>query len=130
MNYLVDTHILIWAFIDPDKLSKDINEILLNENNNIYYSQISLWEIAVKYSLGKLILKGIEPEEFYNEVENSFILPKSLESHELISFYSLPIIHKDPFDRMLIWQSIQNDFTLISSDKAILKYQKYGLKII
>jgi PIN domain nuclease of toxin-antitoxin system len=128
MNFLVDTHILIWSFIKPENLTHEIKEALLNENNEIYYSQISLWEIAIKYTLGKLVLKGMSPEEFFEEIENSFYKLKKLENYELISFYRLPVIHKDPFDRMLIWQSIKNEMVFISSDNNIKQYNKYGLK--
>ena len=74
MNFLVDTHILIWSFIQPEKLTAETKEILLNQQNDIYYSQISLWEISVKYSIGKLVLKGMNPVQFYEEVDNSFFL--------------------------------------------------------
>ena len=57
MNYIVDTHILLWSFTDPDKLTKQAQSTLLNEENSIYYSQYSLWEISLKYSLRKLQLK-------------------------------------------------------------------------
>ena len=53
MKYLVDTHILLWSFIEPEQLSKNISQILLEENNDIYYSPINLWEISIKYTLKK-----------------------------------------------------------------------------
>jgi len=76
MNFLADTHILIRSLINPEILNAEIKEILLNENNNIYYSQISLWEISIKFTLGKLVLKGMIPEQFYEEIENSFFFLK------------------------------------------------------
>lgn len=130
MNYLVDTHILLWSFIDPDKLSQQVQEILLNEENSIYYSQFSLWEISIKFGLGKLELKKKSPEEFYNELENSFYLCKEITNEELITYHRLPFEHKDPFDRALIWQSILNKYTFISSDRKLEPYTKYGLKYI
>ncbi|MDR0761302.1 MAG: PIN domain-containing protein [Treponema sp.] len=51
MNYLVDTHILLWSFIEPKKLTENIRRILLDEDNTIFYSQINLWEISIKYGL-------------------------------------------------------------------------------
>jgi PIN domain nuclease of toxin-antitoxin system len=68
MNYLADTHILLWSFLETDKLSEEIKSILLDENNIIYYSPISLWEISIKYGLGKLSLKGGTPENFFDEL--------------------------------------------------------------
>ncbi len=130
MNYLVDTHILIWSFVDPDKLSQKVQSTLLSEENTIYYSQYSLWEISLKYSLGKLQLKNKTPEQFYEVIENSFLICKPIDNLELITFYKLPVEHKDPFDRAIIWQSIINELILISVDEKLDIYKKYGLKCL
>jgi PIN domain nuclease of toxin-antitoxin system len=128
MNYLVDTHILIWSLVEPEKLSFKMKEVLLNEENTIYYSQFNLWEISIKYALGKLELQKKTPEQFYEELELSFFKCKMIQNRELVTFYKLPFEHKDPFDRALIWQAINNDLILISSDGKINEYEKYGLK--
>jgi len=130
MKYLVDTHILLWSFIEPEQLSKNISQILLDENNDIYYSPINLWEISIKYALKKLDLKGIIPDDFFEELSESYFLCKQIENIDLITNYKLPIYHKDPFDRFLIWEAIQNDFVLISIDKKMELYKKEGLKVI
>jgi PIN domain nuclease of toxin-antitoxin system len=130
MNYLVDTHILIWSFIEPERLEQEVKNILLNEENTIYYSQISLWEISIKYALRKIILNGMKPEELYEEIEVSYYKCKTISNNNLVTFYQLPIEHKDPFDRMLIWQSIESEYIFISNDKEMGKYLKYGLKTI
>jgi len=130
MNYLVDTHILLWSFLKTNKLSKEIKSILLNNNNNIYYSPISLWEISIKYGLKKLSFNGGTPDDFFMELNNSFYHCKTIAAIDFITNYKLPIYHKDPFDRFLIWEAIRNDFVLISSDKNMELYKKEGLKII
>ena len=130
MNYLVDTHILLWSFLETDKLSKKIKSILLNENNMIYYSPISLWEISIKYGLKKLSLKGGKPDDFFNELNNSYYHCKAIDNIDLISNYKLPAYHKDPFDRFLIWEAIRNDFILISEDENIKSYKKDGLRLV
>jgi len=89
-----------------------------------------LWEISIKYSIGKLCLKGITPEELYTEIENSFLLCKVLENQDLISSYRLPREHKDPFDRMIIWQAISGEMTLLSVDGKMNNYVDYGLKLL
>jgi PIN domain nuclease of toxin-antitoxin system len=129
MTYLVDTHILLWSFTNPEKLPEKIKTILLNEENTILYSQISLWEISLKYSLGKLELKKSTPESFYEELDLSFYQCKPILNEELITFHKLPKEHKDPFDRMLIWQCIVNKLIFITVDREIQKYKKYGLLI-
>jgi PIN domain nuclease of toxin-antitoxin system len=130
MNYLVDTHILLWSFIEPKRLTENIRQILLDEDNNIYYSPINLWEISIKYGLKKLHLNNLAPEEFFEELENSYYVCKKIDNMDIITNYKLPVYHKDPFDRFLIWESIRNDFILLSVDEALIRYKKDGLKII
>jgi len=130
MNYLVDTHILLWSFLETGKLSKNIKSILLDENNLIYYSPISLWEISIKYGLKKLSLKGGTPDDFFDELKNSYYHCKTIDNIDLISYYKLPAYHKDPFDRFLIWEAIRNDFILISTDENIKSYKKDGLRVV
>ena len=129
MKLLIDTHYLLWIFMDTTKISQKLQEELLSVDNEIYYSQVSLWEIAIKYSIGKLSLHGITPEELYQEIENSFLLCKKLENQDLISSYRLPREHKDPFDRMLVWQAISSRMTLLSVDAKMDRYVEYGLKL-
>jgi len=130
MNYLVDTHILLWSFLETNKLSNQTKLILLDENNDIYYSPISLWEISIKYGLKKLFLNGGTPDDFLKELQNSFYRCKEIDIKDLITNYKLPIYHKDPFDRFLIWEAIRNNFVLISSDENMGLYKKEGLTLI
>lgn len=129
MRLLIDTHYLLWMFMDMAKISDKVKNALTAEDNEIYYSQVSLWEISIKYSIGKLELNGITPEELYWEIKNSFLLCKLLENQEMVSSYHLPREHKDPFDRMIIWQAIKNKMTLLSVDEKMDKYAEYGLKV-
>ena len=72
MKILLDTHYLLWVFIDTSKISQSVYHKLLADENEVFYSQASLWEISIKFNMGKLSLKGMKPEEFYEEVANSF----------------------------------------------------------
>ena len=130
MKILLDTHYLLWAFIDTSKISQSVYHKLLAEENEVFYSQPRLWEISIKFNMGKLSLKGMKPEEFYEEVANSFLKCRAFSNDELITFYKLPIEHKDPFDRIMIWQSIKSDYYFLSVDRQITKYERYGLKIL
>jgi PIN domain nuclease of toxin-antitoxin system len=102
----------------------------MSEENDIYYSQASLWEISIKYTLGKLSLEGITPEDLYQEIKNSQLKCRRFMNEELISFYRLPIEHRDPFDRIMIWQAIRSDFYLLTRDGQAERYEKHGLKIL
>ena len=130
MSYLVDTHILLWSFLETNRLSEEVKAVLLDENNMVYYSPISLWEISIKHGLKKLNLHGGTPDDFFEEVNNSFYLCKRLDNIDLVTNYKLSMYHKDPFDRFLIWEAIRNDFVLISVDKNMELYKKEGLKVI
>ncbi|MDR3036856.1 MAG: type II toxin-antitoxin system VapC family toxin [Coriobacteriales bacterium] len=130
MRYLADTQILLWSFNQPHRLSPHVATILGDEDASVYYSPVSIWEIAIKYRLGKLDLCGHTPEEFALELENSFYRRKELSDACLASSYRLPRHHKDPFDRMLFWEAITSDFVLLSADGASNLYHAEGLQVI
>jgi PIN domain nuclease of toxin-antitoxin system len=130
MNFLADTHVLIWALNSPTKLSPAITERLTDSSSPCFYSPISIWEIAIKYSLGKLDLRSHTPEEFLAELEASFFTCLPLANQIIATSHQLPRLHGDPFDRMLIWQAISTDFTLLSADAATEKYAQLGLSVI
>ncbi len=131
MNYLLDTHILLWSLLVPEKINENIRKIILNPENDILVSKISLWEISLKYSLGKLELSGVIPEELDEKIINSGYKIIEIENQELLSYYKLPKVeHKDPFDRMIIWQCIKNNYILVSRDTKFDLYKTFGLKII
>ena len=131
MKYLIDTHIFLWSLFSPHKISKAARQILEESGNSVFVSTITFWEISLKYALGKLKLEGIAPDELpqYAIRLNFDIL--SLNAEDAASYYRLPrISHKDPFDRMIIWQAIREKMILISKDSRIPAYEKYGLNIL
>ena len=130
MKILVDTHFLIWSFTNPELMRPSIADQLVSDLNEVFYSQASLWEISIKFNTGRLMLRGMSPEELFEEIDTSHFSCLLLRNEELISFHKLPIEHKDPFDRIMIWQSINNDLFFLSVDGAAPTYEKYGLKIL
>jgi PIN domain nuclease of toxin-antitoxin system len=131
MKYLLDTHALIWALTETGKLSKTVKSILVNSNDQIIVSTISFWEISLKFSLGKLDLGGLLPQQFPDaSLETGFEI-LNLEMDISSTYHNLTAsYHKDPFDRMLIWQAISNRYTLISDDDNIKNYTSEGLKVV
>ena len=122
MNYLLDTHVLIW-FLNGDKsLSPKARKAIESDNATNFVSIASLWEIAIKLSLDRISIKvpfanlGIELEK-----NNFQLLPITLADTVILS--TLPFNHRDPFDRLIISQSISNNFTLISKDKEFSAYE-------
>ncbi|MEZ0485195.1 type II toxin-antitoxin system VapC family toxin [Fibrella aquatica] len=131
MSYLLDTHTLIWALTDPDKLSPTTRAILTDGSDDILVSAISFWEISLKHSLQKMTLEGIVPEDFPKAAEATGFRLLSLDTTTVSTYHRLAATyHKDPFDRMLIWQAIQSNYRLISKDENVSKYVSEGLQVI
>lgn len=132
MIYLLDTHIILWSLFEPHKITHHIRTILENDSDIKLVSGVNLWEISLKYSLGKLELGGTNPNELYEALLESGYEVVALENRLLATYYQLPKKndHKDPFDRLLIWQAISNGYTLITQDKKIKQYGADGLKIV
>lgn len=121
MRYLLDTNALIFTLCKPQKLTNTARKII-TEETELFVSIISFWEIAIKQSIGKLAIKSSIPaiETICNE-RNINILP--ITSQEIEAIKSLPKIHNDPFDRIIISQAIQHDCTIITSDTIIPQYE-------
>ena len=130
MNYLIDTHILLWALFLPQRLPKKIKSILTDPKNTINVSLISLWEISLKYSLNKLKISQKALNLVPQSVEKMDFIFLSLQPEELVQFYQLPRLHKDPFDRLLVWQAIKNKLVFISLDKEMVDYSEFGLQVL
>lgn len=131
MKFLLDTHVLLWSLFSPKKISKDVRLSISDIRHTVLISPISLWEISIKYTLKKLDLGEYAPEDLLNVISLSGYEYLCVRELEAASFYKLSLsTHKDPFDRMLIWQSIKNEITLISRDSRVSEYKKLGLKFI
>jgi PIN domain nuclease of toxin-antitoxin system len=122
VKILLDTCTFLWLASDAKELSDKAKVLFQNTDNAVYLSSVSVWEIIVKNKLGKLPLPD-EPEQFINEqCEKHFIENISLDNKSIFHLTGLPTYHRDPFDRMLICQAIEHDFTLLTSDELITQY--------
>jgi PIN domain nuclease of toxin-antitoxin system len=122
MNNLLDTHTLIWFLNGDDFLSKKAIKNIENKSATNFISIASLWEIAIKLSLGKLELHTDFNSVSDQIIKNGFqILPITFEDTLILS--TLPFHHRDPFDRIIICQSINNKFTILSKDKYFEEYK-------
>ena len=131
MNYLLDTHTFLWAAFSPAKLSTRAKKEIRSAENRICLSTISFWEISLKFALGKIELKNCKPDDMPDIAMQMHIEIIQPTAQETASFYQLPKIkHKDPFDRMIIWQAIQQPLVLISKDADFPEYKEFGLKVI
>ena len=131
MKYLLDTHTLLWAVFEPDKLTKKVEKLIQDPTNQVFVSVISFWEISLKFNIGKLELINTSPETLPEIAEEMGIEILDVKSDEAASFYKLPrLAHKDPFDRMVIWQAILRKMMFISSDREFRQYRQYGLRLV
>ena len=131
MNYLIDTHLLIWSLMSPERIAGSHVSLLQNPLPKKYISSISFWEISLKYGLGKLQLAGVTPEELVHAATGAGFSVLSVTTEELASSYRLEYIsdHRDPFDRMLIWQCLKQDLFMLTSDPYIREYASVGLRL-
>lgn len=121
MMLLLDTHLLLWAASQPDRLSAAAQEKLLDENNEPWFSAASLWEVTIKASLGRpdfrvdpyLLRRGL--------VDNGYTELPITSSHAL-AVHHLPPIHRDPFDRLLVAQAESEGMLLLTADAAVARY--------
>ncbi|OGU18178.1 MAG: hypothetical protein A2076_11425 [Geobacteraceae bacterium GWC2_53_11] len=131
MNCLLDTHALLWSLFDPSRLGKKASDIIVNPEVTVSVSVVSFWEISLKYATGKLELSGVAPDDFPAIVRQSGFDILPIAAEDAATFHHLPRMeHKDPFDRLIIWQAISHKLTLISQDRAFADYRKLGLKVL
>lgn len=121
MKLLLDTHTFIWWDSNPNKLSQSLLEFLQNEANSVFLSVVSLWEIQIKHQAGKLDLAIPLQEIVQRQLANQIQLLPVIPEH-VFALSKLPNHHNDPFDRMLVAQSIVEDATVISKDSVIKRY--------
>ncbi len=130
MTYLLDTHYMLWAIAESKKLSVRVKDIITNPDHRIVVSAISFWEVSLKNSIGKLDITGLSPEELPDSCLKVGFEIESLTAGDSSTYHMLKATHhKDPFDRMLVWQAIRNNYTLISVDRNVKKYASEGLKV-
>lgn len=121
MKHLIDTHILLWYIVGDKRIKKDTKTIIENKNNTIYISNASLWEIAIKLSIGKLKLKGSLTDLKNYLKEKGFIILE-FDFDDLETLLTLPFHHQDPFDRIIISQVQTKFIEIITNDNIINKY--------
>ena len=124
MNILLDTHILIWALENNPALSEKARKAITTGGNMVFVSSASVWEISIKKSTGKLKVPDNLLEELLSH--RFSLLDINAEHAQLAG--ELPLIHKDPFDRMLVAQAMIEKLTLISYDPLIAQYKVKLLK--
>lgn len=118
MKLLLDTHIVLWAMRDADELSAAAR-LLLRQAEQVFVSSVSLWEAVIKVVAGKLPL---DPTRLRTQIEAAGFKPLDVSSTHALKLGELPMLHRDPFDRMLIAQALSEPLRLLTHDAALAAY--------
>ncbi len=121
MNLLLDTHIVLWYIHDDEQLPDTIRKMINDGENRCMVSYASIWEMAIKFSIGKLKYSN-DFAEIAAAVLNTGIEIMPLEIGYLMKYVDLPLHHRDPFDRLIISQAISEGWKVISVDEQFKKY--------
>lgn len=121
MKLLIDTHLLLWAAGMPDKLSDSASSLLLDEANSLFFSSASIWEIVIKRSLGREDFK-VDPFRLRRLLVANGYAEVSVLSDHALAIDQLPLLHKDPFDRILLAQARTEGMQLVTVDAQLAKY--------
>jgi PIN domain nuclease of toxin-antitoxin system len=127
MKIVIDTHSLLWFIMGDDRLSNDARTIIEDLDNHILVSIGSLWEIAIKVNIGKLRFLQTYPELFPSELQKNEIEVLPIRHEHLTTLATLPLYHRDPFDRIIIAQAMSENVAIATKDDA---FRSYAVEII
>jgi PIN domain nuclease of toxin-antitoxin system len=122
MNYLLDTHVLLWWMDDAKELSDDLRRLIADPSHVLFVSAVSIWEARVKQSVGKLEL----PANFASVLAAQSFEELPITHAHAQAIEKLPAVHRDPFDRMLIAQAKCEGLTLLTRDRI---FERYGISV-
>lgn len=122
MKILLDTHIFLWLIDDSEKLSNKFRQMIQDPNNEKFLSVISIWECVIKYQIGKLNFPSSPETYLPMERRKHLIKTLTVEEYSIAQLVNLPLLHRDPFDRLTISQALQHELVIMTEDKAMLAY--------
>ncbi len=126
MSYLLDTHVYIWLVMAPEKISDGLHSLLEQTASSIYVSAAVPWEIAIKQQVGKIEV----PDNIMNYVDVAGLDFLDITPKHALTVSRLPMIHRDPFDRIMLAQAIAEDCTFVTVDAQCLSYQVKDLNML
>lgn len=121
MKLLLDTHLLLWAAAEPSKVPKKFRSLILENDNELFFSAVSIWEIAIKSQLGRADFE-IDPHVLRRGLIDNGYLELTISGEHALAVLALAPLHKDPFDRMLVAQATVEGFVLLTSDEQVAAY--------
>ena len=127
MNILLDTHVLLWWFLDSSRLNDETRARLADPDVEIFVSSVSAWEIAIKLALGKLDLPGPLAQYLPERIRRAGLTELPIAIKHAIGAESLPMHHTDPFDRLLIAQAQSESLAIVTADPLFAKYDVHRI---
>ena len=121
MKLLLDTQLLLWAAGQPERLSAAARKLLNDPRNELLFSAASLWEVAIKSSLGREDFRA-EPRLLRRGLLDNGYVELPVTSQHAVNIDGLPPLHKDPFDRLLVAQALSEGITLLTADGQLAEY--------
>jgi len=121
MILLLDTHLLLWASREPEKLSVKAHSLMADEAHELWFSAASIWEIAIKHGLGRDEFRA-DPHLLRRGLLDNGYVELAITSEHAAAVDQLPPIHKDPFDRLLLAQALTEGITLLTADVVLAQY--------
>jgi PIN domain nuclease of toxin-antitoxin system len=128
VTLLIDTHLLLWAAGEPQKLSKKARRLLDDPASQLWFSAASLWEVAIKHGLGREDFR-VEPRRLRRGLLDNGWRELAISSEHAVATLDLPSHHMDPFDRMLLAQAQVEGLALVTSDELVARYAGNVLKV-
>ncbi len=128
MNLLLDTHLLLWAAGDPERLSAEARRLIEEPLNTLHFSAASIWEIAIKSGLGREDFR-VQPRVLRRGLFENGYVELAVNSAHAVAIDHLPPIHRDPFDRLLLAQAEAEGFTLLTADDRLARYPGPVLRV-
>ena len=125
MSYLLDTCVWLWLVSEPERIGKDLRALLADETTPVFFSAASAWEIAIKAALGRLELPKPPAEFIAERLVRDTIRALPVEVAHAAHVATLPMLHRDPFDRMLVSQALCEDISLVSRERV---FDAYGVR--
>lgn len=122
MKLLLDTQLLLWVASEPERLTRAARKLLNDPDNELLFSAASLWEIAIKSTLGREDFR-VEPRLLRQGLLDNGYVELPVTSQHAVGIGSLPALHKDPFDRLLVAQALSEGLTLLTSDARLVRYR-------
>ncbi|MGB6828096.1 MAG: type II toxin-antitoxin system VapC family toxin [Terracidiphilus sp.] len=122
MRFLVDTHTFLWAILSPEKLTDRVRNIFMDRGTELLVSIATPWEMAIKAGIGKLVNGAEVLDNFENLLAAGGYRILETSTRQVIASGSLPLYHKDPFDRLLIAQAFDLNVPILSSDEILDRY--------